>query len=88
MVLISGVLAFLPHIFRRGLSAEECDIAATTLARCRFPEVRKNVYEKMLGVHAEQTILLLLEDLHNVVTEIIAEISRISDQGRAGMDCS
>lgn len=37
------------------------------------------MYEKMYGVHGEQTIRLLLEDLHNVVTGVTADISRISD---------
>jgi len=53
------------HSLRKGLSDEECDVAVTTLARCKSREVRKNVYEKKFDVHAEQTILFLLEDLHN-----------------------
>lgn len=44
------------------------------------------MYEKMFGVHGEQSILLLLEDLHNVVTVVIAELGRISNKGRGGMD--
>ncbi|KAK0704196.1 hypothetical protein B0T21DRAFT_416545 [Apiosordaria backusii] len=77
VVPISDVLAFLPYIFGRRLSDEECDIAATTLARCSFREVRKKVYEKIFGVHVEQTILFLLEDLQNVTTKVIAEIGRV-----------
>jgi hypothetical protein len=61
-------------------------VAVLTLARCSFREVRRSVYEKIFGAQAEQTYMLfLLDDFHNLILQVIAEVSGIADK-EAEMD--
>ncbi|KAK3935362.1 hypothetical protein QBC46DRAFT_413107 [Diplogelasinospora grovesii] len=77
VVPMSDVLTFLPYMCGREFSDEERGVVATALTRRSFREVTKSAYKKIFGAHVEQTMLFLLDDLHNLVHEVIAEVSRI-----------